>query len=165
MTVWQGNNPIVWPVHDDGGRETAGYKGLTGDCAVRSIAIATERPYQEIYDRMNTFIQSYERKSRERRTRSSSRTGVYKATMRAFMDRELGWLWTPTMEIGTGCTVHVRADELPYDRLVLSLSGHYTAFINGQIRDTHDPSREGTRCVYGYWRAPTDIWRASIDIF
>lgn len=24
---------------------------------------------------------------------------------------------------------------------------------DGVIRDTHDPSRDGTRCVYGYWTA------------
>ncbi len=30
---------------------------------------------------------------------------------------------------------------------------HYTAVIDGVINDTHDPSREGTRCVYGYWVA------------
>lgn len=35
---------------DDGGRAAAGYKGTTGDCACRAIAIASGRPYQEIYD-------------------------------------------------------------------------------------------------------------------
>ena len=36
-------------------------------------------------------------------------------------------------------------------RLVVSLSRHWTAVIDGVIFDTHDPSRRGTRCVYGYW--------------
>jgi len=40
---------MTW-THNDGGREAAGYKGTTGDCVCRSIAIATERSYQEIYD-------------------------------------------------------------------------------------------------------------------
>jgi hypothetical protein len=64
---------------------------------------------------------------------------------------ELGFTWTPTMSIGAGTTVHVRADELPTGRAVLRLSGHYSALVDGTIRDTYDPSREGTRCVYGYW--------------
>ena len=38
---------------DDGGRSAAGYKGKTGDCVVRSIAIATGLPYQQIYDLVN----------------------------------------------------------------------------------------------------------------
>ena len=31
----------------------AGYRGKTGDCVVRSIAIATGLPYQQIYDLVN----------------------------------------------------------------------------------------------------------------
>jgi hypothetical protein len=29
--------------YNDGGREAAGFKGFTGDCVCRAIAIATER--------------------------------------------------------------------------------------------------------------------------
>ena len=38
---------------NDGGRVAAGYKGSAGDCVVRSVAIATGLPYQEIYDQVN----------------------------------------------------------------------------------------------------------------
>jgi len=31
------------------------------------------------------------------------------------------------------------------------LSRHLTTVIDGVIYDTYDPSREGTRCVYGYY--------------
>jgi hypothetical protein len=55
------------------------------------------------------------------------------------------------MSIGQGCTVHLKADELPSGRLILSVSRHYVAMIDGVVHDTHDPSRGGTRCVYGYW--------------
>ena len=64
---------------------------------------------------------------------------------------ELGFVWTPTMAIGQGCTVHLRADELPKGNLIVSVSSHFVAMIDGVIHDTHDPSRQGTRCVYGYW--------------
>ena len=37
-------------IFHDGGRAAAGYKGKTGDCVTRSITIATERTYQEVYD-------------------------------------------------------------------------------------------------------------------
>lgn len=55
------------------------------------------------------------------------------------------------MRIGQGCTVHMRADELPSGRLVVNLSKHSTAVIDGVCHDTYDPSRDGTRCVYGYF--------------
>ena len=35
---------------NDGGRAAAGYKGQTGDCVVRSIAIVTGMTYQKVYN-------------------------------------------------------------------------------------------------------------------
>ena len=31
------------------------------------------------------------------------------------------------------------------------LSGHLAAVIDGVVHDIHDCSRDGTRCVYGYF--------------
>lgn len=135
---------------NDGGRKAAGYKGKTGDCVVRSIAIATELSYQEVYDKVNALAKG-ERTGTRKRGKSNARTGVYKGTTHKLLE-SLGWHWTPTMEIGSGCKVHLRADELPAGRLLVSVSGHMTAVIDGAIHDTHDPSRRGTRCVYGYWQ-------------
>jgi hypothetical protein len=47
--------------------------------------------------------------------------------------------------------VHLKADERPPGRLIVVCSRHYTAVIDGLIHDTYDPSREGTRAVYGYY--------------
>lgn len=135
---------------DDGGRAAAGYKGQTGDCVTRSIAIVTGLPYQEVYDLVNEHAQG-ERRGRRKKGVSRARTGVYKRTIHKVMER-LGFIWKPTMAIGTGCTMHLRRDELPaHSRMIVSVSRHLTAVIDGVIHDTHDPSRDGTRCVYGYW--------------
>lgn len=136
-------------IYNDGGRAAAGFKGTTGDCACRAVAIATGRPYREIYDALNE-IGSRERTGRRKRGTSDARTGVYKGAMHKYMD-SIGWRWKPTMSIGSGCKTHVRADELPSGRLVLNLSKHYAAFIDGHLHDNHDSSRDGTRCVYGFW--------------
>ena len=119
---------------------------------VRSIAIATGRPYQQIYDLVNRAA-VHERTGKRKRGVSNARTGVYRTSIRRVM-KTLGWVWTPTMQIGSGCTVHLRSDELPAGRLVVSVSKHLTAVIDGVIHDTHDCSRRGTRCVYGYWQPP-----------
>jgi hypothetical protein len=137
-------------VYDDGGRKAADYKGSTGDCVVRAIAIATELGYQNIYDAVNEFSKDERVTKRMRGGRSSSRTGVHKKTSRKFLT-ELGWTWTPTMGIGTGTTVHLRDGELPMGRLIVACSRHYVAVIDGVIHDTADPSRDGTRAVYGYY--------------
>jgi hypothetical protein len=47
--------------------------------------------------------------------------------------------------------MHLRVGEVPEGRLIVRLSHHLTAVLDGVIRDTHDPSRAGTRCVYGYF--------------
>ncbi len=136
-------------IADDGGRAAAGFRGTTGDCATRAVAIATGLPYRHICDAINAAAQS-ERTSKRRRRNSNARTGVHHDTMRRYM-AALGWRWTPCMGIGTGCNVHLRADELPAGRIIVSLSHHYAAVIDGVLHDTYDCSRDGTRCVYGYW--------------
>jgi hypothetical protein len=136
-------------IYDDGGRADAGYRGKTGDCGVRAIAIATGLPYQEVYWAINEFAKK-ERLTRRHPKRSNSRTGIHPKTMHRFFE-SIGWQWTPTMTIGSGTTVHLTAGELPAGRLVVRCSKHYTAMIDGLIHDTYDPSRDGTRAVYGYW--------------
>lgn len=139
-------------VFNDGGRAAAGYKGSASDCVTRSIAIVTGKPYQEIYDALNEAATS-ERKGKRKRGISSARGGVYKQTYRKLLE-SLGLEWIPTMQIGSGCKVHLRDDELPMGKLIVSTSRHLTAVIDGVIHDTHDPSRDGMRCVYGYFKVP-----------
>lgn len=139
---------------DDGGRAAAGFKGEAGDCVCRAAAIATGLHYREVYDLIVDLAKT-ERRGRRKRGISHPRTGVYTPLVHKLLVGEYGFVWTPTMQIGSGCRVHVRADELPGEgRHVLNLSRHMTALIDGRIHDTHDPSRDGTRCVYGYWSAP-----------
>jgi hypothetical protein len=144
MPTWQ---------YNDGGRAAAGFRGKAGDCVTRAVAIATGKSYQEVYDELNAIGQR-ERRSAKWRGKSSPRIGIYRPTIRRYLEH-LGWVWTPTMQIGQGCTVHLKADELPRGRLIVSVSRHLCAVIDGVVHDTFDPSREGTRCVYGYWQEGT----------
>jgi hypothetical protein len=139
-------------VYDDGGRAAVGFRGVAGDCATRAIAIAANLPYGHVYADLNELGKS-ERTGKRKRGVSNARTGVYKQAMHKYL-ASLGWTWTPTMQIGSGCKVHLRADELPAGRIIVNLSKHYAAVIDGVLHDTSDCSREGTRCVYGYWSAP-----------
>ena len=134
--------------YNDGGRKDTGYKGKTGDCVTRSIAIATGLPYQQIYDDLNVIAEG--ERPRGKKNRSNARTGVQKQTIKKYLEI-LGWTWTPTMLVGSGCKVHLCEDELPSGILIVSVSKHLTAVIYGVIHDTHDCSRDGKRCVYGYW--------------
>ncbi len=133
-------------VFDDGGRAEAGFKGEAGDCVTRAIAIATGLPYQDVYDALNIAT----RDDRAQGKRHGARTGVARKVYETYL-ASLGFRWVPTMQIGSGCQVHLRADELPTGAIIARLSRHVCAVIDGVIHDTHDPSRDGTRCVYGYF--------------
>lgn len=133
--------------YNDGGREEAGFKGKTGDCVCRAIAIAAELPYIEVYNLINEFAKS-ERTGKRKKGVSKARNGVYIQTARKVL-KHLGWKFVPT--IGTGCTVHLRDGELPMGRIICNVSRHFTAVIDGVINDTYDCSRDGNRCVYGYF--------------
>lgn len=141
-------------VYDDGGRAGAGFKGPARDCVTRSIAIATRKPYQEVYDALNRLALS-ERTGKRKKKISDSRTGVFRQSYQCYLE-SLGWQWTATMSIGSGCRVHMRPEELPSGRLVVALSKHLTAVIDGVIHDTHNCSRKGKRCVYGYFFNPAE---------
>lgn len=167
-------------IRNDGGRAAAGFNGTAGDCVARAVAIVSGRPYAEVYARLANGMGSQRVTKRSGKRQRSARNGV--STKRKwFKDymAELGFTWVPTMSIGSGTTVHLDADELPPGRIVVAVSGHYTAMIDGVIHDTHDPRRSqswsfepdhgqelgprqgrnqngvwteiGGRCVYGYW--------------
>jgi len=151
-------DPEGWYAYNDGGRSKAGRKGNAGDCVTRAIAIASGQPYDLVYERLAEGNATQRKSKRERKSKNRFKVrtasyGIY-TKRKWFKDYmvELGFEWTPTMQIGSGCQVHLRADELPQGRIVVAVSKHYVAVIDGVVHDTHDCSRGGTRCVYGYWK-------------
>lgn len=140
--------------YNDGGRAASGRKGHTGDCVCRAICIVTGKAYEEVY---NTLAEGY---AHQRINKYIPKAGMRTAShgihthRKWFKDymKELGFKWTPTMLIGTGCRVHLHPAELPKGRIIVMVSKHVVAMINGILNDTFDHSRGGTRCVYGYWR-------------
>ena len=153
-------------VKNDGGRAAAGYRGRAGDCVVRSVAIASGLPYREVYDALSHGARTQRQTKYSRVKPSSARDGV-QTSRKWFRDymTSIGFRWVPMMKIGGGCRVHLNAAELPPGRLVVSVSRHYTAVLDGVIHDDHDPRRPmvqttpdnptprriETRCVYGIW--------------
>lgn len=167
-------------IYNDGGRAAAGYKGHTGDCVCRSICIATGLPYKEIYNRLAQGNATQRRSKHTTKGRKTAAHGI-NTTRQWFKDymKELGFQWVPTMKIGQGCKVHLNENELPKGKLVVAVSKHYTAVIDGVIHDIYNPSERGStvyplgctdlpkgavlmengngyvyapeRCVYGYY--------------
>ena len=109
-----------------------------GDCVMRAISIATERSYDLVFNELMDL-------AKEKQNLPNNKK-VYMPYLNA-----LGWKWKPTMGIGTGCKVHLKTSELPKGRIICRCSRHLVAVIDGVIHDTYNPSRDETRCVYGYF--------------
>lgn len=111
-----------------------------------AIAFATEQKFKDVeaeLQRMAIF------------RRKTGRYGIVKLGTVAYdYLYRLGWEWTPTMKIGSGCRVHVRSEQLPTGRIIVKISKRLVCIINGIVHDIEDPSRFGKRCVYGYWKKP-----------
>jgi hypothetical protein len=134
---------------NDGGRAESGRRGEAGDCVTRALAIATGVDYDEVY---RDLARGMAKRGKPR----SARNGVHRSVYRPWLEAH-GFEWRPTMAIGSGCTTHVHPDELPtIGRFVLRLTHHLSALVDGVVLDTFDPSRDGTRCVYGLWIGPPD---------
>ena len=126
-------------VYDDGGRSKYYKADRVGDCVVRAIANATGRDYKEVYNDLKVANGG-----------KSCRNGTPKAVSRKYL-ADQGFKWVATMKPGSGCKVHLRESELPKGTLIVKVSKHLTCVKDGVIYDTYDCSRDGMRCVYGYW--------------
>jgi hypothetical protein len=140
-------------IYDDGGRKEAGFKGKAGDCVCRAISIASGSPYIEVWQRLADSSYGQRSSSRTKKKERTADKGINtrRKWFKEYM-RNVGFVWVPTMHLGSGCVVHLRDGELPMGRLVVAISKHYVAVIDGVIYDTHDCSRDGNRCVYGYYQ-------------
>jgi hypothetical protein len=140
--------------YNDGGRVAAGFKGYVGDCVARSVAIAAQLPYREVYNSLARGNAS-ERRSKRGHLHSGKRTAregirVQRKWFKDYM-ASLGFRWVPCMRFGGGRLKQLQAGGLPPGRLVVSLYDHFTAVIDGVLNDVFDPAAIGARCVWGYW--------------
>jgi hypothetical protein len=142
-------------IFNDGGRAEAGYKGQTGDCVCRSICIVTGKPYDEVYQALaeGNFTQRKSKHSKKGKRTAANGINTKRKWFNEYM-LSLGFKWVPTMFVGVGCKMHLKKEELPTGKIICNVSKHFVAVVDGVINDIYDCSREGTRCVYGYYHQP-----------
>jgi hypothetical protein len=140
-------------IFNDGGRAEAGYKGQTGDCVCRSICIVTGKPYDEVYQALaeGNFTQRKSKHSKKGKRTAANGINTKRKWFNEYM-LSLGFKWVPTMFVGVGCKMHLKKEELPTGKIICNVSKHFVAVVDGVINDIYDCSREGTRCVYGYYK-------------
>jgi len=127
-----------------------------GDCVPRAITIATELPYQIVFDELQRRQTEWRIKSNSKKAynkkphRNKCYMGTYKEAYKPDLE-ELGWTWVPKMFIGQGFKTYLRKEDLPPGRLIVKVRRHLTSVIDGVLNDTWDCSEEGNKGVYGYY--------------
>jgi hypothetical protein len=170
---------VYWQFND-GGRGEAGFQGETGDCVCRAVAIATGKPYAEVYgeliDRGWNCWEPWNRSYRDNEEYWLTHRDFYDPENDIYLSekefRQIGF-WRDPDDGSAIAKMEARRREdsylkslgwqytetsgapwraLPAGRLIVQISGHLVAVIDGVICDTVDCSRGGTACIHGYWR-------------
>ena len=134
--------------YNDGGRRDAGFKGETGDCVTRAIAIATGTRYRQVYRELTELT-----KSMTGGLETSVASGCSNAVAHRYLI-DLGWSVVPTP--------NRYLKDAPRDQriLVKLTERHDVAVINGTVHDSWDSRvSKRTKCgspkMAGYYRAPS----------
>jgi hypothetical protein len=118
---------LPW-TYDDGGRAAIAPRtdpGI-GDFVTRAIAIATGRPYAEVYDMVDKF-------GRAAGYLGIACLGVPDELADELMSEITGWRWVPLHN------AHFVTSDLPNEtRLIARIHGHWFAVIDGVIHDIDD---------------------------
>ena len=127
----------------DGGRRDAGFKGNTGDCVTRAIAIATETPYRQVYRDLTALT-----KSMTGGLDTSVRRGCSRIVAHRYLI-DLGW---SVVRTPNGYLTDAPTDEW----IIAALPRHKMAILDGTVHDSWD-SRfcQRTKCgsprLLGYY--------------
>ena len=137
--------------YDDGGRSKY-FKGETGDCVVRAIAIATGEDYKLIYDQLtqanklymetkNTKLSKRMKNTKSRKS-GTPRGGNFKQIYKLFLEAK-GWKWVSLMKFGS--SERTKLDQLTkLGTIIVSVPKHLLCMKDGVVLDIWD-SR------YSFW--------------
>ena len=129
--------------YDDGGREAAGYRGKTGDCVVRAIAICTGEDYRAVYLTMaehmkrNDYAASGNAYATRERKRKAPRSKGQIAARRV-QDRVLEVYGFRKVRLPAGARPTFTEAHRRYGDCIVGTTKHVAAIVDGALRDTFD---------------------------
>ena len=134
--------------YDDGGREAAGYRGSTGDCVVRAIAICAREDYRAVYLTMaehmkrngyavsGNAVSGNAYATRERNRKAPRRKGQIAA--RRVQDRVLEVYGFRKVRLPAGERPTFTEAHRRYGDCIVGTTKHVAAVVNDALRDTFD---------------------------
>jgi hypothetical protein len=122
-------------IFNDGGR-SAYFKGTTGDCATRAMAIGLELDYKACY---NELSQAH----RARTGKKTARDGIYKEDFSEVLKRH-GWVWHSAPKFTVAKPVQLTSNGSSHRTDGTPLRGSHQ-------RRSNDSWNSSEKMVYGYW--------------
>ncbi len=125
--------------YNDGGRKEAGFRGSTGDCLVRAIAIATGLPYSEVYETAARLMKSNGYRASGNatiQTRGIRKPGM--PSVRAVQDQIMEGFGFSKVKLPQGARPKYTQALQRYGPCIVSTNGHVAALKDGALQDTFD---------------------------
>jgi len=122
--------------YNDGGRSKY-FKGITGDCATRAMAIALDIDYKSAYNELSEA-------NAKSVGKKSARNGISKEDFNRVLEAH-GWVWVAAPKF-QGRKAYV--GDMPSGRVIARMAKHLVAVIDGVAYDTFNSTR---KMIYGYW--------------
>lgn len=157
---------------NDGGRKKFGFKGTSGDCATRAIAIATKQDYSKVYKKIRLLAKEelflHEKLSgvdvKKLKTNSyqnskiSPNTGTEISVIKNYLlNYRGGKIWRETTlnisSYESGILLLNRWDIPEKGTFIISIKNHLTCVVNGILNDTWNCDKNGEAKVISiFWK-------------
>lgn len=125
----------------DGGRKEAGYKGSTGDCVIRAIAVATGEKYKDIYKAIFAMAKANPTfRQAMYPHRCSPRFGVYQEHYQEYLEAR-GWKWIPATELQPESGKITEENIKMVGTAIIKVHRHLMAVKDGVVHDSFPPSQ------------------------
>ena len=129
--------------YDDGGRAAAGYRGKTGDCVVRAIAICTGEDYRAVYLTMAEHMKrnGYAASGNAYATRESNRKAPRskgQIAARRVQNRVLEVYGFRKVRLPAGARPTFTEAHRRYGDCIVGTTKHVAVVVNDALRDTFD---------------------------
>ena len=115
--------------YDDGSRAAAGYRGKTGDCVVRAIAICAREDYSAVYRTMAEHMKRNGYATRERNRKAPRRRGQLNA--RRVQDRVLEAYGFRKVRLPSGERPTYTEAHRSYGDCIVGTTKHVAAIVGG----------------------------------
>ena len=128
-------------IQEDGGRADAGFRGSTGDCVVRAIAIASGEEYQVVYDTMAAHMRKHGYVATGNAYQQKPKAGKTKKRPRSALNIQhdvLRFFGFEKVKLPQGARPTYTEAHRRYGNCIVSTTKHMAALVDGALRDLFD---------------------------